>query len=83
MWHDWDPSKEIAEEGEEYDASAGAVGLNGDAQVERRKDYRDVVVTNIDPTNGRIKIQEIGTGTAARKSLSISCVAKRLLTNTQ
>jgi len=73
MWHDWDPSKDVAEEGEEYDASAGAAGANGDAApVQRRKDYRDVVLSHVDPTNARIKIQEIGTGTAALTDLMSS-----------
>jgi staphylococcal nuclease domain-containing protein 1 len=41
---------------------------NGDAAIPREKDYRDVVVTHIDE-NGRLKLQMIGTGTAALETL--------------
>lgn len=43
-------------------------GSNGDAIIPREKDYRDVVVTHIDDT-GRLKLQMIGTGTAALETL--------------
>lgn len=66
MWHDWDPSKELdADEAEAGSASNGAAGANGDAaeSTPRRKDYRDVMVTHVDET-GKLKIQQIGAGTA-------------------
>lgn len=69
MWHDWDPSKEAAENGDDYEAEA-TNGTNGDsAPVERRKDYRDVMLTHVDPETARVKLQQIGTGTAALTDL--------------
>ena len=63
VWVNWDPSMDTAEEPE---ASSGA---NGDsAPISREKDYRDVVVTNIDET-GNLKVQIIGTGTAALETM--------------
>lgn len=70
MWHDWDPSKEVAEE---EGAPVGANGTNGvhadssDAPA-RRKDYRDVMVTHVDET-GKLKIQQVGSGTVALTQL--------------
>ncbi|KAE8151115.1 hypothetical protein BDV25DRAFT_153217 [Aspergillus avenaceus] len=65
LWHDWDPSKDVEETEEE------AVDTNGaeNEVAQRRKDYRDVMVTYVDPTNGRLKIQQIGTGTSALTEL--------------
>ncbi|CRG87683.1 Staphylococcal nuclease domain-containing protein 1 [Talaromyces islandicus] len=67
VWHDWDPSKEAEEEEEATEAVAG----NGaeETTTERRKDYRDVVVTHIDPATARLKVQQIGTGTSALTEL--------------
>lgn len=68
MWHDWDPSKETEANGSYDDSDVN--GTNGDSTpVERRKDYRDVIVTHVDPATARIKIQQIGTGTAALTDL--------------
>jgi staphylococcal nuclease domain-containing protein 1 len=66
VWHDWDPSKD-AEEEEATEAVAG----NGaeETTAERRKDYRDVVVTHIDPETAKLKVQQIGTGTSALTEL--------------
>ncbi|KZF22963.1 hypothetical protein L228DRAFT_210766 [Xylona heveae TC161] len=66
MWHEWDPSQEVNDEeaGEAADDEAG----NGEAVVERRKDYRDIVVTNVDDSV-KLKVQQIGTGTAALTEL--------------
>jgi staphylococcal nuclease domain-containing protein 1 len=64
LWHDWDPSQD--EEAEEP-TSAGAE-TNGHAAETRRKDYRDVVVTHVDES-GKLKLQQVGTGTAALTEL--------------
>ncbi|KAF2469442.1 uncharacterized protein BDR25DRAFT_263981 [Lindgomyces ingoldianus] len=66
LWHDYDPTQE----GEEEATSAGAEtnGHNGDTVASRRKDYRDVVITHVDDT-GKLKLQQIGTGTAALTEL--------------
>ncbi|EHY56564.1 hypothetical protein HRR83_002352 [Exophiala dermatitidis] len=69
MWHDWDPSKDQDEEAE-VPAANGANGTNGETAetTSRRKDYRDVVVTNVDEA-GKLKIQQVGPGTAALTEL--------------
>ncbi|KAK0717134.1 hypothetical protein B0T26DRAFT_740666 [Lasiosphaeria miniovina] len=62
MWHDWDPSQDEVEETEAAPADSAA-----DAAVtidKKPEDYRDIVVTNIDAA-GKLKIQEIGKGTAS------------------
>jgi staphylococcal nuclease domain-containing protein 1 len=68
MWHDWDPSKNADEEAAL--ASNGTDGLSGDAAVSepRPKDYRDVMVTHVDEA-GKLKIQQVGPGTAALTEL--------------
>jgi staphylococcal nuclease domain-containing protein 1 len=63
LWADWDPSMDAAEED-----AVPTNSSNGDAAIPREKDYRDVVVTHIDE-NGRLKLQMIGTGTAALETL--------------
>ncbi len=69
MWQDWDPSKEDEEEGQ-TNGNAGVNGANEDSGVasNRTKDYRDVIVTHIDET-GHLKLQQVGTGTAALTEL--------------
>ncbi|KAF2759052.1 hypothetical protein EJ05DRAFT_475285 [Pseudovirgaria hyperparasitica] len=65
LWEKWDPSQDA-----ELEAVPEATnGSNGDAvSIERRKDYRDVVVTDIGP-DGKLKLQQVGTGTAALTEL--------------
>lgn len=65
MWHDWDPSMDEPEEEE-----GAAETSNGTDEIITKKptDYRDVVVTSIDD-NGKLKLQEIGKGTAALESM--------------
>lgn len=63
LWADWDPSLDATEE-----ESAPSNGTNGDAAVPRGNDYRDVMVTHVDE-NGKMKLQMIGTGTAALEGL--------------
>ena len=66
LWHAWDPSQD--EEEVEAPAANGTNGTNGEADVARRKDYRDVVVTHVTP-EGKLKVQEIGAGTTALSEL--------------
>lgn len=66
MWHDWDPSKEVEEE-EEPVASSKEGAAEAEA-ANRRKDYRDIMITHIDETC-RLKIQQIGAGTTALTEL--------------
>jgi staphylococcal nuclease domain-containing protein 1 len=66
LWQDWDPSQDV----DESTAGAESNGNEGDAAAaaERRKDYRDVVITHVDET-GRLKLQQVGTGTSALTEL--------------
>ncbi|KAI9788742.1 MAG: hypothetical protein M1816_006599 [Peltula sp. TS41687] len=66
LWHGWDPDMENGETDQQEGPDVGTNGANGDSTPpsERKKDYRDVVVTNIDETC-KLKLQQIGTGTAA------------------
>lgn len=68
LWHDWDPSKEAAE-AEEAEAASGTGTESEAAPAQRRKDYRDVMVTYIDPASAKLKLQQIGTGTNALTEL--------------
>ncbi|RMY99927.1 hypothetical protein D0862_06913 [Hortaea werneckii] len=68
MWHDWDPSQEAAENGEDLEEAPATNGVNGDA-APRTKDYRDVTVTYVDPNTARLKVQMIGSGKANLDSL--------------
>lgn len=65
LWKDWDPSQDEEEAEEETPAETQV----SEVVLEKRPtDYRDVVITNIDG-NGKLKIQEIGKGTAALELL--------------
>ncbi|KAL4907557.1 hypothetical protein BDW74DRAFT_149423 [Aspergillus multicolor] len=61
LWHDWDPSKEVKEEEEATSGSAAETEV-----ATRNKEYRDVMVTHVDPSTGRLKLQKIGESTSAR-----------------
>ena len=65
LWHDYDPSQD-----EEAQEATPADSTNESAATIDKKptDYRDVVVTNMDG-NGKLKIQEVGKGTAALEVL--------------
>ena len=69
LWHDWDPSLENGDQAHE-DQGHVENAANGESTTatgtasERRRDYRDVVVTHIDE-KCRLKVQQVGTGTAA------------------
>lgn len=69
MWHDWDPSKDV-DEAQVVPASNGADGANGDSNesIPRKKDYRDAMVTHVDEA-GKLKVQQIGPGTAGLTEL--------------
>ncbi|KAF1344015.1 hypothetical protein BDV97DRAFT_373567 [Delphinella strobiligena] len=71
MWHEWDPSQDVAED--DGFVPADTNGQNGDSTpAERRKDYRDVMVTHVDPETAKLKLQVVGTGTAALTELMSS-----------
>ncbi|CAG9995924.1 unnamed protein product [Clonostachys byssicola] len=66
LWHSWDPSQDEEEEPEAVEEETAA---DSSVSLEKKPtDYRDVIVTNVDG-NGKLKIQEIGKGTAALETL--------------
>ena len=72
LWHSWDPSQD--EEEEEEAAPTQGSNAGGDVVTKKPTDYRDVVVTSIDG-NAKLKIQEVGKGTAALETM-MSAFAK-------
>ena len=64
IWHDWSPEKEAA--GQEDTSTNGTP--RPQETFEKRSDYRDVIVTNIENT-GKLKIQLVGSGTTALEEL--------------
>ncbi|EGP89555.1 uncharacterized protein MYCGRDRAFT_69388 [Zymoseptoria tritici IPO323] len=70
MWHDWDPSQEATEAADDFDHASGANGTNGDGPLPpRERNYKDVTVTYVDPTNARLKLQMLGSGQSNLQSL--------------
>jgi staphylococcal nuclease domain-containing protein 1 len=69
MWQNWDPSQEATENGEDVEEVHGTNGTNGDAIPQRERNYKDVTVTYVDPTNARLKLQLIGSGQANLSSI--------------
>ena len=64
LWHDWDPSQdEVADEVPEE-----PTGDSSATMEKKPTDYREIVISNID-SNGKMKIQEIGKGTAALETM--------------
>lgn len=67
MWHDYDPSQDAVEE---EPATNGTNGVHAEpAPVARVRDYKDVIVTFVDPSNARLKIQLLGSGKQNLESL--------------
>lgn len=71
LWQDWDPVKEAEEAEAAEEANATANGQNGaeNESSQRRKDYRDVMVTYVDPSTCKLKLQQVGSGTSALTEL--------------
>lgn len=55
LWKDWTPETDDAQTDVTFDGAAK------DEAVEKKKDYRDVIVTNVDEQS-KLKIQLVGTG---------------------
>lgn len=72
MWHDWDPSKD-GEQAQADDAIPATNTTNGDSTpistTPKPKDYRDVLITHVDPQTGSLKLQQIGAGTTSLTEL--------------
>jgi staphylococcal nuclease domain-containing protein 1 len=66
MWHDWDPAAEEENNGDAPAESAAPENgtAKGAATHKKKEDYRDIIITHIDES-GRLKIQQIGSGTTA------------------
>ncbi|MCJ1452003.1 hypothetical protein MMC28_002343 [Mycoblastus sanguinarius] len=74
MWHDYDPS--INEPPlEDLTISEPATNGNTDSVSPRKKDYRDVIVTHIDPASAHLKLQLIGPSTSAALTTLMSAFA--------
>lgn len=77
MWHDYDPTIDGEQEtghamqnlSIDDHADANGTTTNGIAPT---KDYRDIIITHIDPSTCRLKIQIIGQGTATLSTLASS-----------
>lgn len=73
LWHSYDPAEEAAANGEGHGDVSGTNGTNGasaDAPLPApARNYKDVIVTYVDPTNARLKLQLIGSGKANLDSL--------------
>lgn len=65
LWQNWDPSQDEQPEDDGPEEAAEEAVPN---MEKKPTDYRDVVITNIDG-NGKLKIQEVGKGTAALETL--------------
>ena len=80
LWHDYDPSKDAADDEDETDSSNQQNGTNGtttngDSSAPpppRKIDRRNVLITHIDPSTLRLKLQLIGPGTGALTTLMSS-----------
>lgn len=64
LWVDWDPANDAVTE----EAPSTSREVASDAPISREKDYRDVIITNIDDA-GKLKLQVVGTGTSALETL--------------
>ncbi len=65
LWHEWDPSQE---DGGEAEPAVADTVVDSTPTDKKSLDYHEVVVTNID-SNGRLKIQQVGSGTAALETM--------------
>ncbi|KAF2673895.1 hypothetical protein BT63DRAFT_383949 [Microthyrium microscopicum] len=74
LWQNWDPSQDAEDDavaGAQSTNGSGAANGNGESSARRKEDYRDVIITHIDES-GHLKLQQIGSGTAALDSLMSS-----------
>lgn len=69
MWHDWSPEKEAAAAAAAAEQRDGAAApAKPEETIEKRNDFRDVVVSHID-RNGNLKLQVVGSGTVALEEM--------------
>ena len=73
MWHDWDPSKD-EDQAQATEPAPSPDTTNGEtttptSTTPKPKDYRDVLITHVDPESGHLKLQQIGPGTTSLTEL--------------
>ncbi|KAF2104142.1 nuclease domain-containing protein 1 [Rhizodiscina lignyota] len=66
IWTDWDPSQDEDGDGADGYNDTNGAATNGDSATPRSNDWREVMVTHIDPATARIKVQTIGTSTTGK-----------------
>lgn len=71
IWKDYDPS--IEDGVEDLDLNGTTINGHIESSAPIKKDYRDVVVTHVDPATARLKLQLIGPTTSA--ALTVLMVA--------
>lgn len=75
MWYDYDPS--INDGMEDLALNEPATNGNADSTTTpTKKDYRDVIITHIDPATARLKLQLIGPSTSGALTELMSAFAK-------
>lgn len=74
IWKDYDPS--IEDGVEDLNLNGGTTNGHLDASAHVKKDYRDVVVTHIDPTTAHLKLQLIGPTTSVALTALMAAFAK-------
>jgi staphylococcal nuclease domain-containing protein 1 len=73
MWHEWDPTKDESDS-PAAEPSSSTDTTNGNStptpsSTPKPKDYRDILVTHVDPETGHLKLQQIGAGTTSLTEL--------------
>lgn len=77
LWHDYNPSLEDGVEDLHLNGSGTKTNGTNDAppSTPPKKDYRDVLVTHVDPASAHLKLQEIGPTTSAALTSLMSAFA--------
>ena len=76
IWHDYNPSINDGVEDLVLNEPSTTNGTADSAAPPTKKDYRDVMVTHIDPATGRLKLQMIGTSTSGALTELMASFAK-------
>ncbi|KAL6718827.1 hypothetical protein ACLMJK_003061 [Lecanora helva] len=75
LWHDYDPTIVDEVENLNINGTNGTTDSDAAAAAPRKKDYRDVTVTYIDPTTAHLKLQLIGNATSGALTSLMSSFA--------
>lgn len=90
LWENWDPSQEAEDangdaNGDDTLGGANENATNGDSSIPQTapsKDYRDVVVTHVDPTTGRLKLQIVSPSSTGALTTLMSRLSTLSLSST-